>query len=216
MDFNPSEFVLILFTVIFSITVHEFAHAWMANLLGDDTAARMGRLTLNPLPLMQAHLDTFVVLPILGALQGYGLGMASTPVTLTRVHRRWKMWQANALISAAGPVSNLLIAVLCAALLGPVPRMISGLDLEIAQHSRKLILVLLHTNITLFLFNLLPVPPLDGFQVLFSLLPRGFDAIRQFMEEYRFILFIAVFVLGGRLIGPLAYTVTRFLVSALA
>lgn len=206
-NFDISKVVVHLFVIIMSVSLHEFGHAWMAWKLGDDTAAREGRLTINPIPLMQAYPMSMVVLPLIGAFAGFTFAYAATPVNLSRVNRRWTLNQANFLITAAGPVMNFIVACLGVGVLAIIHRAGMqddpdwGVPLMILAHS------MVFLNLLLFFFNLLPVPPLDGFSVLFSLLPRRFDGLRHQMEQMGFMLFIIVFMVGGRLIsGPLEAT----------
>ncbi len=206
-NFNISEIVVRLFVVIMSVSVHEFGHAWMAWKLGDDTAAREGRLTINPIPLMQAYPMSMVVLPLLGALGGMTFAYAATPVNLSRVNRRWTLNQANFMITIAGPAMNFIMACLGVGVLAVIHHLGMRDDPNWGVPLTILADAMVFLNLVLFFFNLLPVPPLDGFSVLFSLLPRSFDGLRQQMEQMGFMLFIIVFLVGGRVIAaPLRAT----------
>ena len=203
MDIDLGRFALSLFTIIFSVTVHEFAHAWTAHKMGDDTAARQGRLTLNPMPLMQAEPIGMVVAPLLGAWTGFKFAWASTPVDLRRVARRFSMRQANFWISLAGPLSNLLLAVLSVVLLAFIARGGHASNPDLGEPLLLIAQQLAITNLTLFFFNLIPVAPLDGFSVLFSALPRSFERLEAIVREYGGMLLIVVMLIGARLISPL-------------
>ena len=150
--------------LVLSLTVHEYAHAWMAFRLGDDTAARAGRLTLNPIP----HIDLVgtILLPLMNAPIGWA---KPVPVDATRVRRGIRVSTAELLISGMGPVSNLLLAVLCAVLLGSLARFVPS-----ALENTGVVMLLnglMRINAALCVFNLLPIPPLDGGHVAASLLP---------------------------------------------
>lgn len=150
--------------LVLSLTVHEFAHAWMAFRLGDDTAARAGRLTLNPIP----HIDLFgtILLPLMNAPIGWA---KPVPTNVSRVRRGIKVSTAELLISGAGPVSNLLLAVVCAVVLGSLARFVPSA----LENTGVVVLLngLMRINAALCVFNLLPIPPLDGGHVAASLLP---------------------------------------------
>ncbi len=178
-----------------AITVHEFAHGWVAHKLGDSTAKYMGRLTLNPL----AHIDPIgtVILPILLIMMRSPVifGWAK-PVPINffnlRHPKRDMIW-----VGLAGPVANITLAFLMAALFRffPIPN-----DSLLQQ----LIVTAILINLVLAAFNLIPVPPLDGSRILFGVLPRryAFEYIR--LENYGFlvILILLYFGLVDRFIWP--------------
>ena len=149
--------------LLLSLTVHEFAHAWSARRLGDDTAERLGRLTLNPL----AHADpigTFI-LPLLNVPFGWA---KPVPVNPARFRRDVHMGTGMAITAAAGPASNLVLALACGLGLGLVLRMDpGGLTAGLAQLLNRAIIL----NISLALFNLLPIPPLDGSRIVDGFMP---------------------------------------------
>jgi Zn-dependent protease len=165
---NPSAAVAFLFGLVIGITVHEAAHATSAYLLGDDTAYRDGRVTLNPV----SHLDLLGSMMLL--LAGFGWGRP-TPVVPSKL--RGGLFGPVA-VALAGPVSNLLIVAICAALYLLPPFQDSGGYLYI------LVVMVAFTNALLFVFNLIPIPPLDGSKVIFPFLPRALDGFVAFMNQY--------------------------------
>ena len=164
----PSAAVAFLLGLVVGITVHEAAHATSAYLLGDDTAYRDGRVTLNPV----SHLDVLGSLMLLMA--GFGWGKP-TPVVPSKL--RGGVFGPVA-VALAGPVSNLLIVAVCAALYLLPPFQDRGGYLFI------LIVMMAFTNALLFVFNLIPIPPLDGSKVIFPFLPRALDGFVIFMNQY--------------------------------
>ncbi len=163
---NPSAAVAFLLGLVIGITVHEASHAASAYLLGDDTAYRDGRVTLNPI----SHLDLLGSMMLL--LAGFGWGRP-TPVVPSKL--RGGVFGPVA-VALAGPVSNLLIVAVCAVLYLLPP--FQGGYLQIIA------LMMAFTNALLFVFNLIPIPPLDGSKVIFPFLPRALDGFVDFMNQY--------------------------------
>jgi Zn-dependent protease len=163
---NASLAVAFLLGLVIGITVHEASHATSAYLLGDDTAYREGRVTLNPV----SHLDLLGSLMLLMA--GFGWGRP-TPVVPSKL--RGGVFGPVA-VALAGPVSNLLIVAVCAVLYLLPP--FQGGYLQIIA------LMMAFTNALLFVFNLIPIPPLDGSKVIFPFLPRALDGFVDFMNQY--------------------------------
>lgn len=187
--------VMSLVVFILSLTVHEYAHARVAYALGDDTASRNGRLTLNPIP----HIDPIgtLLMPVLGSAGIPVIGWARpVPVNPVRLTRRFSMRTGHALVAAAGPVSNLLIAVLVVALL----RFVVLSDLVSGTEARAPLLAffyrLFFANLGLAIFNLLPIPPLDGSR----LLPRSLDPVMEVVGKYSMIAFVVIILFGRSLI----------------
>lgn len=184
------DLVMYLVPMILSLSVHEYAHAWVAFRLGDDTAARNGRLTLNPL----SHMDPFGTLLVPGMnvlLGGFALiGWAKpVPVNPVRFNRKVTMHGGMILTAIAGPLSNLLLAVLAigtaALLIRFAPELLVG---DKPTGLAKLLQAMFILNIGLFIFNLLPLPPLDGSR----LLPRSMDGFVTSVSPYSFILLLVI------------------------
>ncbi len=150
--------VFFLLALVISLSIHEFSHAWSAYELGDTTAKNQGRLTLNPL----AHLDPLgAVMILFMALSGWGIGWGK-PVPVNPYNMRVSPRAGMGLTAAAGPFSNLVLAALSA-----IPL---RLGLPLPSFLGYFFWVMVVTNISLALFNLIPLPPLDGFSVLQGLL----------------------------------------------
>ena len=199
--------ILIAFFLLVAFPVHELCHAIAAWRLGDDTAQRAGRLTLNPLKHFDPIGGTCLVISV--CLTGMPLGYASTPVNHSRLRGR----HGEAIVAAAGPLSNVAMAVV----FGLVTRVLAGND-DIAFGAPERLWVLLglltYANIFLAIFNFLPVPPLDGSMILLSLLPpRTRFSVEPAFRQYGLILFFAVFMFGGYVMGPIAERVFHALVG---
>ena len=163
---SPAAAVALLLGLVVGVVVHEAAHAYSAYLLGDDTAYRAGRVTLNP----ASHLDVLGSLMFLMA--GFGWGKP-TPVNTAKL--RGGIFGPVA-VALAGPLSNLLIVTLCAVLY-LLPPFQSGYLLLV-------VVMAAFANALLFVFNLIPIPPLDGAKVIFPFLPRSLSGFVDFMNQY--------------------------------
>ena len=159
---------MILIPLLLSLTVHEWAHAWSAYRLGDDTASMQGRLTLNPI----AHIDPVgtLILPLLGIPFGWA---KPVPVNPTRFRRGVNMSRGMMITAAAGPLANVALAVLSAIGLGLVARFSPDLMNGGRMGVVGLLTTLIVINVTLAIFNMIPIPPLDGSRVVDGLIPYG-------------------------------------------
>ena len=202
-DLNVSAVVVAFLVLIFSLSVHEAAHAWSASQLGDDTAKRLGRVTLNPV----VHADPIgtLLLPLIALVSGAPvIGWAKPTPVNTRNLRQPR--RDHILVTAAGPISNLLIAIAAAGVMR-VGAMRGG------SLSDLLIYEALTLNVLLAVFNMLPIPPLDGGQIMMALLPRDVSRRLGFLYEYGFLILMGLLVTGilGYLIGPPYYVILSWL-----
>ncbi len=198
------EIVIQVAVLLFAVSVHESAHGWMALRCGDTTARDLGRITLNPVK----HLDPFgsLLVPALLAFTGAPIfGWAKpVPVSLRGVRNPRR---ANLLVSAAGPVSNFAVALLGGvAFFGLRALAPAGPELR-ASLFYPLLLVALFTvavNVSLGLFNLIPIPPLDGFGVVESFAPARWIRGVMWVRRYGFILLVVAIFTGGlsAVLGP--------------
>jgi Zn-dependent protease len=193
---------MLLVPLLLSLTVHEWAHAWSANRLGDDTARMQGRLTLNPI----AHIDPIgtLILPLLGIPFGWA---KPVPVNPTRFRRGVKMSTGMILTAAAGPLANVALAVLCAVAFGLVARF-SPEAMTARFGIAPLLMIGIQINVTLAIFNMIPIPPLDGSRVVDGLVPYGWRPQWESIVRLSPLLLVVVIVAGQRLIaGPAGYVV---------
>ncbi|HET7676722.1 MAG TPA: site-2 protease family protein [Candidatus Limnocylindrales bacterium] len=199
--------------LLIAFPVHEFSHALAAFRLGDSTARYMGRLTLDP----RVHFDPMGALMLaISAFVGVFIGWAKpTPVNPTNLQGGRR---GEAIVAVAGPVSNLVLAVLVAIplrLIGASPEIqaeVFGNPVTGFVYGVLEFFVLI--NVFLFIFNLLPIPPLDGWKVLTGLVDsRTAYNLRQ-VEQYGFILIIVILLAGGRIIGPIGFGLFELLVGA--
>lgn len=177
-----SGLIIVLVVILVSMTLHEAMHGFMAYFLGDDTAKLQGRLTLNPLK----HIDPFltIVLPLLLAFSGGPIFGGAKPVPFNPARVKYDEWGA-ALVALAGPLTNLVIAFVVFGIYAVSGAPQTGI---IAQ----IVLLTVTVNLGFFVFNMIPLPPLDGSRVLYALAP---EFVRRGMEQMERYGLIVVFLL---------------------
>lgn len=190
------EFIFQIAILIFSVIIHEVAHGYSAYLLGDNTAKFQGRLSLNPM----VHLDLFgsIILPTISYLfGGFIIGWAK-PVPFNPYNLR-NQRRGEAIVAAAGPLSNIALALFFGLLLR------FGVLASLGSGFVFIGTIIVFINLILTIFNLLPIPPLDGSKILFSFLPYNLVGIRNFLENNGiFVLLFFVFFLW-RFVVPVVY-----------
>lgn len=182
---NPRYIIATLVAFVLGITVHEFSHAWSALMLGDDTAERQGRVTLNPL----SHLDPIGSIGILFlVIGGFGIGWGRpVPISPSRLRGRHR---GVGITAIAGPVANVLLAAIFV-----IPLRFG----HVAQGSavyvflRQIVLI----NMLLASFNLIPIPPLDGHKILTGVLPRFWTPYLAPLEKYGVVVLIVLIFFGS-------------------
>ena len=220
-DFDIRAVMVSFLAIIISLTVHEYAHAWMADRLGDPTPRKHGRMTLNPVVLFKAHHIGALLAPLIGAFPGFLIAWAATPVNPRLVRRDITLRKAEFLISVAGPVSNIILAVLSAGVWAALVRWGNPAIEPIVS----LMLMMVFANVFLAFFNLIPIPPLDGFTVVESLVPRhSRDPVRgkifkwihtalEYIREYSLIVLILLFMYVGYIYRPISRMTAELLRS---
>jgi Zn-dependent protease len=208
MNFTDGIFYVII--LIMSVVIHEVAHGYVAYRLGDETARLQGRLTLNPL----AHLDIFgsILLPLFLIIShaGFVVGWAK-PVPYNPNNLR-KGKYSEVFVAIAGIVANLAIAVIFGILIRIM--IISGIsfgDAYTMSAFYKIASTVVIVNIVLALFNLIPIPPLDGSKILFGLFPNSLREISAFMDKWGVYILIFFIIFIWKYLSPLIYLLFTFL-----
>lgn len=181
----------VIAVILLSMTLHEAMHGYVAYWLGDDTAKSQGRLTLNPL----RHLDPFlsIILPVALALAGMPIFGGAKPVPFNSSRVRYGEWGA-ALVALAGPLTNFILAFFFFGvwvLVGHPP----------AGFGTQALLIAVYVNLGFFVFNMIPIPPLDGSRVLYALAPESVRRAMELVERYGIILVFALVLIAGPYIG---------------
>jgi Zn-dependent protease len=209
-DRTLASIIVVAIMLLVGFPVHEFAHALAAYRLGDSTAKLMGRLTLNPI----AHFDPLggILLAVTFIGTSFGFGWAKpTPVNPSNLEGGHR---GEAIVAAAGPLSNLILAIAAAL---PLRYLVANPDLalQIPGIALDVLNLFILINIVLMIFNLLPIPPLDGFGVLESLLPRRLAPLAFALRRYGMLILIAVMMTGmlGRLLGPAQRAILELLLG---
>jgi Zn-dependent protease len=209
LSIDPAAVIAIAVMLLFGFPVHEFSHALAAYRLGDGTAKMFGRLTLNPI----VHFD-----PIGGGLlvlsglfgTGFFFGWAKpTPVNPMNLEGGRR---GEAVVALAGPASNIILAAAAAI---PLRFILGENGMGLPTIVIEVLFYFIAINVFLAIFNLIPIPPLDGYRVLLGLIsPQLAWQIRPVLEQYGiFILLIFLFTVGGRIIGSIGNEIVRFLVG---
>jgi Zn-dependent protease len=197
---DPQLFIAFVVAIVIGITVHEFSHAAAATAQGDLTAKSQGRLTLNPV----SHLDPLGTIFLF--IAGFGWGRP-TPFNPLRMRNRRA---GAALVGLAGPISNVVVAFLAAIALR-VTYPTSGELGGGPGFTSKLLFALVQLNVVLAVFNLLPVPPLDGSRLLSIFLPPSRQNIIYFLDRFGFFLLLGLLLLAPSLFSGLFSSVTNFI-----
>ncbi|HEU5238734.1 MAG TPA: site-2 protease family protein [Pyrinomonadaceae bacterium] len=214
-----AQLVIFMVVLLFSISAHEAAHAWMSNRFGDDTARLLGRITLNPV----AHTDPIgtLLIPIASfilshvgasiALVGWGKPTPVNPL-------RWRNKDlANVMVSIAGILANLLIAIVALGLMYVAHYLhLFGEDAVLSSIEEPLVLFLFTAyslNVALAFFNLLPFPPLDGSKVLYTILPDSMKPAIEALERFGFIILLLAMQTG--IFGTIFWPIQRVMLSLL-
>ncbi|MDA2918505.1 site-2 protease family protein [Desulfobacterota bacterium AH_259_B03_O07] len=209
MDLNFKLIIIQAPVILLSLTVHEYCHGWVANYLGDDTAMRQGRLTLNPI----VHLD--VIGTILMFIVGFGW---AKPVPVNP-HNFEDPRKGMLLVALAGPAANLLTAI-CAGLILRyiVPSLLTSEQAISGIYSTSLVIIILSLQygVALAIFNMIPIPPLDGSRVLYGLLPEKQAYAYSRFEPYGMLILVGLFIFGGRVFTYILWYPVSVIAEALS
>ena len=188
--------------LIMSVVIHEVSHGYVAGILGDQTAKYAGRLTLNPLK----HLDIFgsIVVPLLTYFAGGFIFGWAKPVPYNPYNLKNQKWGPG-IVAAAGPLSNLLVVGFFSLILRIAPSVA-----PLPSSFLAIAVSIMFVNITLAVFNLIPLPPLDGSKILFALLPYRWAKAQNVLEKYGFILLLLVIFFFLQWLSPIVFTLLKF------
>ena len=205
MQIDIAYIGMVLGVVLLSMTLHEAMHAYASNWLGDDTAKAEGRLTLNPI----AHIDPFLtlILPLMLAVLGLPIFGGAKPVPFNPTRVRYGEFGA-AIVGVAGPLTNFVLAFLFFAIyaLSGTPGGLLG----------ELLVIAVFVNLGFFIFNMLPIPPLDGSRLLYAIAPDGAREVMAKIEQNGLILIFAIILLFSSQIGQLISNTTTAIINAFA
>ena len=190
------ELVIVLAIIILSVILHELAHGIVAYWLGDHTAKDAGRLTFNPLK----HIDPYmsILVPVILYILKAPVFGGAKPVPVNYRNLKWHEW-GMALVAIAGPLTNFLLAFLFF-IIGHFAGLLNGSSGEILQFT---FIELIYINLGFMLFNLIPIPPLDGSRVLYAISPDAFRDILSNLERYGFIIVYILILIFGELFSNL-------------
>ncbi len=207
---NAIQIVFQIAVLIFSVVIHEVAHGYAALALGDRTAQHAGRLTINPLK----HIDPVgsLLLPAIFALSGGPIFGWAKPVPYNPYNLRNQKW-GPAIVGAAGPASNIVLALIFGLLIRALPNFASPSSALFLLNFISIASTIALLNLFLAFFNLIPIPPLDGSKVLFALLPYRWYGVQAFLEQWGFfVLLFFIFFLGvGQALVPIVFWVFRLI-----
>lgn len=202
------QIAIVIGVILFSMTLHEAMHGFVAYWLGDDTAKLQGRLTLNPIK----HIDPFltILLPVMLAIIGGPIFGGAKPVPFNPDRVRYDEWGA-ALVAFAGPATNLIIAFVIFGLGTVLGFNLS--DFSVANILEMVLTYGVFVNLGFFVFNMIPVPPLDGSRILYALAPEFVRRIMEYIEQYGLILVFVLVLFASSVIGAFMMQSIQFFVD---
>lgn len=207
MDIAFSSLIMFIVTLLIAMSFHEAMHAFSAHWLGDTTAKDEGRITLNPLK----HIDlvTTILLPVVLVMVGLPPILAAKPVPFNPDRVRYDEFGA-ALIGVSGPLSNLLLAIAAAGIV----RLMGGVSVA-GGLAGDFLLTFIAINVGLFLFNMLPIPPLDGSRVLYAVAPEPVQRVMRQVEMIGLVPLLMLFLLLLPVFRPFLNSANEFILRLL-
>lgn len=207
---NPSALLSLVLSIpglLIAISFHEFAHAFVADKLGDDTPRRQGRLSLNPL----AHLDPYGTFLMIFAGFGWGKPVEINPLNF---NRKVSMKGGSAMVAAAGPIMNFILAIVFSVLYGILLRT-SFVTSTVGEVISNIILYTISMNVGLGVFNLIPLPPLDGSKILLALLPSRAQEWYEDNQRILYIIFLIIWItpIAGNIVSPIISSIDSWLLK---
>lgn len=204
MSIDIINILIVVGVILFSMTLHEAMHAFISYWLGDDTAKAQGRLTLNPIK----HIDPFLtlILPLGLAIIGAPIFGGAKPVPFRPDQVRWGEWGA-ALVAVGGPLTNLVLSFIFFGVWAIIGAPLDGIGAQI-------LLTAVSVNLGFFIFNMLPVPPLDGSRVIYALAPEFIRKAMRAIEQAGLLVIFIIVVLASPFLGVLIGTVGGFFIDA--
>jgi Zn-dependent protease len=205
MQFDASSILIIIASLAVAITIHEMMHAFTARWLGDTTASDMGRVTLNPL----AHIDPVFTILLPAALILFGLPpiLAAKPVPFNPDQVKFEEF-GSALIGLAGPFTNLVLAFLTAGAL-------NILQPDFGTLTREALLIFMQLNVGLFVFNMLPIPPLDGSRLVYAFAPEPLQRVMLQIEQFGIAGILLILFILLPFISPIIVELNSFILGLL-
>ncbi len=203
MDGMIGTIVIALGVILFSMTLHEAMHGFVAYWLGDDTAKLQGRLTLNPIK----HIDPFltIILPVVLALSGAPIFGGAKPVSFNPDRVKYDEWGA-ALVALAGPLTNFVIAFVFFGVYALAQPPMNSITFQI-------LMTAVSVNLGFCIFNMIPIPPLDGSRVLYALAPEFVRRGMELIEQFGIFFIFAIVLLGSSIIGKIMLTGIQFCIE---
>lgn len=203
MDIDVGYIAIVIGVILLSMTLHEAMHAFVGYWLGDDTAKLEGRLTLNPIK----HIDPFltILLPVMLAIVGAPIFGGAKPVPFNPNRVRYEEWGA-AMVAMAGPLTNLLIAFVAFGVYA-----LFGASQE--GPGAQILVTIVMVNLGFFIFNSIPIPPLDGSRVLYALAPEFVRRGMEMIERYGIFVIFAIVLIASPLIGSFMLGAMNFFID---
>ena len=203
------QLAVVLGVILVSMTLHEAMHGFIAYWLGDDTARKEGRLTLNPLK----HLDPFlsIILPLGLALMGGPIFGGAKPVPFRPDQVKGGDW-GSALVALGGPLTNLILAFLAFGV-GVVTGLVTADGVQVSV-AGNLVATMITVNLGFFVFNILPIPPLDGSRFIYALAPEFVRTAMRFIEQFGIMLVFIIVLFAGSFLGTYMGTIITFFLDA--